>query len=164
MCYFVVYLYDEMLCIILGAHKPNWVSCPLCYTDVAMAYVILLHGHVCSNCPVIIYYCTLHRYHISINLIWFDFFQTIPVSAPEGIMNGLIVIKWTVLTKNTFLSHCNSANHICCRTQHDTVLNQPVISLLIHVWYSVACGLLVHRACKQLPFQQWWDQCICSVV
>ena len=71
-CYFVVYLYDETLCISLGAHKPNRVYCPLCYMNVAMAIVVLLHVHVCSICHAIIYYCTLHWYHIAINLIWFD--------------------------------------------------------------------------------------------
>ena len=38
-CYFVVYLYDETLCISLGAHKPNRVSGPLSYMDVDMAIV-----------------------------------------------------------------------------------------------------------------------------
>ena len=72
LCYFFVSLYDETLCISFGAHKPNRFSCPLCYMNVAMAIVVLLHVHVCSICHVIIYYCTLHWYHIAINLIWFD--------------------------------------------------------------------------------------------
>ena len=95
-CYFVVYLYDETLCISLGAHKPNRVSCPLCYMNVAMAIVVLLHVHVCSICHAIIYYCTLHWYHIAINLIWFDFdliwhvAESCACANAFGLWNGLM--------------------------------------------------------------------------
>ena len=64
-----LYLYDETLCISLGSHTPNTVSCPLCYMNATTAIVVLLHVHVCSLCHMIIYCCTLHWYHIA---IWFD--------------------------------------------------------------------------------------------
>ena len=94
-CYFVVSLYDETLCISFGAHKPNRVSCPFCYMNVAMAIVVLLHVHVCSICHVIIYYCTLHWYHIAINLIWFDL-NTETFDPPDT-----IVWYWIGTNKNS---------------------------------------------------------------
>ena len=50
---------NQPWCFRLGAHKPNRVSCLLCYMNVAMAVVILLHVPVCSICHVIILMSTV---------------------------------------------------------------------------------------------------------
>ena len=141
MCFLVVYLYDETLCISLGAHKPNRVSCPLCYMDVAMATIVRLHVHACSICNVIIYYCTLHWYHISINLIsldliWFGVIKRryIPRHAPfvRGIQrsshrtrydvcNALWLLRWhsgkrMYIVSGTILGNMDKGNRYLTNT------------------------------------------------
>ena len=91
-------LYDETLCISLGTHKPNRDSCPLCYMNVTMAIVVLLHVHVCWICHVMIYNCTLHWYHIAIDLIWFGgmcYVSVLGPISPIGILAPFVI--WMLL-------------------------------------------------------------------
>ena len=58
---------------VLGPISPIGFPAPFAiWMLLSMTIAVLLHVHVCSICHAIIYYCTLHWYHIAINLIWFD--------------------------------------------------------------------------------------------
>ena len=78
---YVINFYETVIVAVAMAmafcsHRVRWIK--LC----AMAIVVLLHVHVCSICHVIISYCTLHWYHIAINLIWFDMWLLVGICCP----------------------------------------------------------------------------------
>ena len=65
---------------VLGPINPIGFPAPFAiWMLLSMTIAVLLHVHVCSTCHAIIYYCTLHWYHIAINLIWFDDLNCHPI-------------------------------------------------------------------------------------
>ena len=144
-CYFVVYLYDETLCISLWAHKPNRVSCPLCYMNFAMA-IVLLHVHVCSIGHVIIY-CTLHWYHIAINFIWFDL--------------GLFLQNLGVFLSCLCLYIFNGWSEVCSLFVTFVLLerelsNEPLVKLNSqNLFFNIWNGLILYKQSAAYIFRLW---------